>query len=273
MKLAENEFRYMNPGASEALVIPITLQGVISDEDRKLNFIENIKLDIPWVDNCQANNDTAIICGAAPSLIDNISEIRKTNGAIFACNTAAQVLVEHGVSVDYQVLLDPQELLIDEFCKDAEYHLIASIVTPEIFRLSKNPILWHPFFQWIMDYLENYEREFCYIGGGVSVSTFALSLAYTLGYRKFVLYGVDSSFRDGITHANGRHIKDEDGSRIKVEVEDFGKTYQTTYDMKQQVLVFLQLFKLMESEGCSITVKGTGLLPDAWKASRIFEAP
>lgn len=264
MKLEDQELRYKNPNTTSDLVIPVSLEAVLTHEQRLSNFNANCAHDIHWLNAQSEKPGTAIVCGAAPSLNHNIKEIAESGACIFACNTGAKVLAAHGVTADFQVLLDPQELVINEFCDTAKTHLLASIVDPKLIGMAKTPVLWHPDFPWMWDALKDSDKEFCYIGGGVSVGTYAVSIAYTMGYRDIKIYGMDSSFINGVTHANGWHVDNEGDGRIKVHVEFNGNNYQTTYDMKQQVLVFLRLADLLEQAGCKIDVIGEGLLPDVW---------
>lgn len=262
MKIDDKCFTYQNKHASSDLVIPIQLVGCLSDDDMLHNLDENLKIDVPWLYESNQHDSVAIICGAAPSLndsLDTIKLLQSENGIVFGCNSAAQVLSNNGISVDYQNIIEPHEIILSKFCKEAGTHLIGSIAPPEIFRMAQNPILWHPLLDFVQKRLVDSTRKFSYIGGGVSIGIYSLCIAYTMGFREIHVFGMDSSFDNEAFYANG------DGLGIGyllVDVEHNGKTYKTTYDMKQQVVAFIQFEKILNEAGCKVFVHGRGLLHD-----------
>lgn len=221
----------------------------------------NIAKDCEWVKAVPAHDGVAIVCGNAPSLATTwpiVADDVSDGADIFACNSAAKFFNERGVRTKYQVILDSQLECKDQY-GDAEAHLFASIVHPEVFDLSPNPILWHPAMGELAKILNDSPREFDYIGGGITVGNSALTLAHTLGYREIHVHGMDSS-RDGEEfHA---HPESSDSSLDFIQVDELGKVYHTTYSYKQQVVVFLKLAKLLKEAGSTVRVFGTGLLPD-----------
>lgn len=68
MELTAQEFRFKNPDTKGDLIIPIALIGTESKSKTLDNFQKNIALDLPWLDESAANDKTAIVCGASPSL-------------------------------------------------------------------------------------------------------------------------------------------------------------------------------------------------------------
>ena len=263
MQLTDSGFTHRNPQATSNLFIPIGLVPTVTREESVANLLSNLRLDIEWTTECLPHDKEAIICGSAPSItnfIETIRNRRRDGSVIFACNSAAMYLSEYSLSSDYQVILDPSEDAISDFHVGAEKHLLASIVSPKIFKKANNPVLWHPLIDWVSKEVEEIERDFAYIGGGITVTMSAICLAYTMGYRRIRLYGADSSYTDGRHYVNDANPKD----RLHVSVEHNGKTYETTYDMKQQVIVFMELVKQLKQQGCAIEVIGTGLLPDVF---------
>lgn len=262
MNLNDKCFTYKNPSASKDLIVPIHLVGCLSEADMLINLEENIRHDVPWLDQSPEHDCVAIICGAAPSLNDSLSlinEMQSENGVVFGCNSAAQVLSGNGISVDYQNIIEPHDIVLEKFCAAAKTHLIGSIAPPDLFRKANHPILWHPVLDFVQNRMIDSRRKFSYIGGGVSIGVYSLCLAYTMGFREIHVFGMDSSFKDGEFYANG------DGLGIGyllVDVEHNGKTYKTTYDMKQQVVAFIQFKYLLNEAGCKVFVHGDGLLHD-----------
>lgn len=255
-----NRVRYKNPETQEELIIPVMLVPTVCVDDMKKNVIENSKLDREWLTERPLHDGTALVCGAGPSLLDTLDDIRelkKSGAVIFSCNSAAKFLNDHGIESDYQVILDSHHSTINEV-GPAKKHLLASLVHPSLFDHLPNAILWHPVTAWIEDCIG--KREFTGIGGGITVSNSAICIAYTLGFKHIHSFGMDSSHRE-TTHATPQPPLE--GQWI-IDIESKGKVYKTTFDFKAQVLVFEQLYKLLIDEGRTVTVHGSGLLPDLY---------
>jgi len=254
--------RHRNVEASSDLIIPVVLTSPVSVDEMKDNVRVNSEMNVPWLDESTAHDGIALVCGAGPSLGDDIEEIRKmvNDGAkVFASNSAAQYLNKANIPVAYQAVLDPHPVVGKEI-GEAENYLFASIIDPDLFTAYPNITLWHPSTAWIDEILPNKGKRFCFIGGGITVSNSSLCLAYTMGFREIHVFGMDSSFRlDAMHVAPLPHIGP---GLVITEVESKGRIYRTSFDMKQQVIVFKQLYDLLTAAGCTVKVHGTGLLPD-----------
>lgn len=267
MKLNDAGLTIKNPDAQNDLILSVQLIAETDKEYAKEQFRENISKDYNWIQSVPENNEKAIVCGASPSLIDNIELIRnlkKEGYKIFSCNKSAQILESKGIISDYQVLLDPHHILTKEVCLPAKCHLIASVCNPEIFEAVQNPILWHPGMEWVMDELKDVKRNFDYIGGGVTVLNFAVCLMYTMGHRDITAFGIDSSYKTSF-YADGQMLNTANG-QLMIDIEHNHKSYKTTIDMKQQAVVFMKLADQLKTQGCKIKVYGDGLLPDLYNA-------
>lgn len=263
MELTAEEFRFKNPDTQRDLVLPIKLVNTETSQKTLENFRHNIKLDIPWLNESEAHGGTAIICGASPSLR---TRFHRLNGDVFACNRAAEVLREADVKPKYQVLMDALEETILDVSDNAEQHLISSIVSPKLHTKLKNPIIWHPLIDWIVKELDGADREFMFIGGGITVTNSAICIAYIMGYRKIIVLGVDSSFVDDKFYSYQANAQSD---RLFVDVEVNGKSFKTSYDMKQQVVVMLKLVQMLRDLGCSIEIDSDGLMGEAYKSMEI----
>lgn len=264
MRLHEMTLTKRNPDASFDLVIPVGLKCPLS-HDEMVEFARiNSAKDCEWVKALPAHDGVAAVCGNAPSLSRTWEQVE---GDIFACNSAAKFFNARGITPKYQVILDSQIECKGQY-GNAEHHLFASIVHPEVFDMSPNPILWHPAMGELAEILNHSKREFDYIGGGITCGNSALCLAHTLGYRDIRVYGMDASVSDGVFHS---HPEASDAGLHFIEVEECGKTYRTTYDYKQQVVVFLKLAKLIQDAGARLQVFGTGLLPDMFHSQLLEE--
>jgi SAM-dependent methyltransferase len=106
------------------------------------------------------------------------------------------------------------------------------------------------------------------IGGGVSVGITALCVAYTMGFRKFHLFGYDSSNRAGETHAYAQRM-----NKLipNIDVEWGGRTFNASMPMKLQAEAFRSFAEALIEEGCTIEVHGDGLLPAMWNVEPMTE--
>lgn len=265
MQLSDEFLSYRNPEATADLTFPVVIIPELNDEQASTNCRANLTRDIPWLTGLPAHDGTALVCGSAPSLKQSFSTIRnlRDEGAlVFACNAAARYIHAQGIPIDYQVILDGSLVTLPDVFPQAQCHLLASILPGEFFDKVQNSILWHPCIQPVIDVVDRLERNFVYIGGGISVSLFTLCITYTMGYRKIHCFGMDSSFDGDSFHIdNCSPVGD-----FIVTVDHNGKLYRTTYDMKAQAATFLRLERVMWEAGVKVHVYGSGLLPDAFNS-------
>lgn len=251
----------MNEGATHPLILPVHVVCNTSDEVLYGNVKANsLAHPTNWLQQQDAHDGIAILCGSGPSLADNISNIvewRNEGAAIFSMNGSAAFLDSRGVTPDYQVIVDAKPETAS-LVGPARQHLFASQVDPECFRRAPDARLWHLAIERIEEYFDT-EDAYVMIGGGTSVGVTALCLAYALGYRKIHCYGYDSSHRDGHGHAFEQPMNAGDPCAW---VEFAGKQYLCSLTMRCQAEKFVQTAIELRQLGCTVVVRGEGLLPD-----------
>lgn len=260
-KLEENAIRHQNPDASMELIMPVDLQGRLGLEEMFANVRENSRAHHEWICEVPPHDGVALVIGAGPSLAkdtDKIMEMQELGAVLYSCNSATVVLNRAGIYPRYHVTLDP---VTDEndFGR-AHNYLMASICPPSLFEKYQPVILWHPLIENIEDYIPKHS-EFVGIGGGVTVGNSCLCLAYTHGFRDIHCFGMDSSITNGKLHAH-------DGAadcQIYIEIPFDGRKYQSTYTMKCQIQVFLNLYRQLVDAGVKVSMHGEGLLPDVFR--------
>jgi len=151
-----------------------------------------------------AKGKTAIICGADPSLKDNIADIarhsRDKNVRVFSVKTG-NFLHENGVKVDYNVHLDtkPTEL---KYIHDTPgtVHFISTQCLPEMFeKYPKNKT-----YRFLSRTASSYVPSSKCIAQGSNTTLQTICLAAYMGFKKIVVYGFDLSWvSDETTHVNG----------------------------------------------------------------------
>ena len=267
---ANLKVRHQNPEATMPLILPVHVICNTSDDDLYNNVRINSKLRGNWVKCLPEHDGMAIIVGSGPSLADTIEDVRQLKlggGTIFALNGAAKFLNDNGILPDYQVLLDARQETATLISKAKKY-LFASQVHPDCFAAKPEAQLWHLQIGDIENELEWYEPAYALIGGAASVGNTTTCLAYTLGYRNLHLFGYDSSHKNGCGHAF--HQKMNEGDPCAV-VRFNGKEYTASFTMKLQAEKFRETAQALVEAGVSITVHGTGLLPDMWANPDITE--
>lgn len=264
------QLKHQNPGAENALILPVHVICNTSDEEIFSNIRINSRRPGKWVASEEAHNGIAVLCGGGPSLADTLQEVRswmEQGATIFAMNGVAKYLNDNGILADYQVIIDARQETA-QLVGPAYSHLFASQVHPACFEKMPTAKVWHLQVEGIDDVLPDYEDAYCLIGGAASVGNTATCLAYALGYRTLHIYGYDSSHREGKGHAYSQPMNDGDPC---ASVVFNGKHYIASLTMKLQAEKFQDTARALQSLGCQIHVHGSGLLPDMWNTPPIPE--
>jgi len=248
------------------------------EKETLLNNVKENSTKYPvWVNIKPEHRKTAVIIGGAPSINQNVQKIKeyKENGAdIFCVNNSLNWCIERNIKPEGYIMMDAKP--INEKFVERRYnttYYLASMVDKSVFnRLNGLDIkVWHAY-QNIgeQEIFKDCDRPVLLVCGGTTVMMRAPHLLYALGYRKFVFFGVDSSFEEGKHHAYDQKHNDKDKV---IDVELNGKKYQSTYWMTKQVLDFYDANDLgsvythfVLRHNCEISVYGNGLLPDYYQS-------
>lgn len=264
------EMVYQNVEAT--IPLRISLDVICNTPEEKI--LENIRINSAgrkgWQKLEEAHDRVAVICGSGPSLADCIKDIQKHYDAgheIYALNGAARFLMAHRMMADYQVILDakPETATL---VGPAVNYLFAAQVDPELFRKEPNAKLWQVTHGEIAPEFPDYDEDYCFVGGSISVGNAAMVLAYVRGHRTMHLYGYDSSHRGERGHAFRQQMNDGDPCTI---VRFRGKEYVCSLTMRLQTQYFFPKVQALRQEGCHIEVHGSGLLPDMFNAQDLSE--
>lgn len=253
------------------LVIPVHLLVNVPDETIDRNVRANARRRgssafgrIPRIKTAKPHDGVAVMCGSGPSLGDHlgtIAALRETGGYTFAMNGAAAYLAERNMMADFQVLVDARPQTA-EIIGPAMSHLVASQCDPIVFDRLPAARMWHFVNGDLESMLPEDEEAHAQIGGAGSVGNCALALAYAMGYRRFEIFGYDSSHRDGQSHAKHQAINDfEPWGRFNFK----GRDYVCSYTMRSQASRFQVIARALLAAGCTVMVHGDGLLPDMWR--------
>jgi len=246
-------------------------ESLVNTDEAQLvkNMTENCKKPLEWFIPHEKNNKTLIIVGGAPSLKDNIGDLKakiRTGAHVLTTNGTLKFLQTKGIKPDYHAQFDAkaESASFVDAAPGGVTYLIGSMSNPQVLDnlKDKRVILWHGGFDMdeMQKVLKPYQnRPIVIVGGGYSIGIRALSLGFQMGYRKFVMYGVDSCFHENEHHAYPQ--VQNDGDRPVTAVYE-GKNYSVAPWMYRQALNFQDNYQELTKIGCTIKVIGEGLIPD-----------
>lgn len=199
--------------------------GVMSDEARFDHVLENIRATNRRIAVTEPHNRVAILMCYGPSIQDtwrDALEERRIigNADIVSVSGAHDWLMERGIQPRYHIECDPRPHKGDMLTKPqpgVEY-LMATCCHPDVVGKLKNfsLTLWH---------LDNGKQSYkigkiepnaVMVGGGGSVGLRAINVLYVLGYRRFIVHGMDCSYRDEGERTHAGHHTGKKTQKITV---------------------------------------------------------
>lgn len=214
------------------------------------------------------HSGSAVIVAGGPSVENKYPEIWQLLGqksTLFSINCMHRWLVDHNLQPNIHVIfeedIDPA-VVIGEPCKGTAYY-ISSQCPPKVFDYFEGHkiVLWHFYAE---DDQYNAAIKALYPGetmlaGGYTTLFRAINIAIVLGYRKFELFGVDSSFEDDNNqHVNGYPTKPNDQGLADVWWGE--RKFRTNGALAFQAEMFRRFCE--DNEGkVKVRVHGSGLLP------------
>ncbi|HQR41317.1 MAG TPA: DUF115 domain-containing protein, partial [Gemmatales bacterium] len=236
-------------------------------EQIMFNVRSSMKRGLTTLGFVEAHDGQAVLVGGGPSLRDpkirrELEYRHRLGQTIFALNGAGHFLIEHGITPQHCVIVDARPENV-RFVTPI-HTFIASHCDPTVFDAARSATVFHVNHDAVPECLEG---ESILISTGSTVGLITLGISHVLGYRKFHLYGFDSSFTDE-HHAYAQPENDRDAV---IEVTAAGRKFRCAPWMLLQVQQFQSLAAQLAEEGCVITVAGDGLLPHVARAMSNFE--
>lgn len=248
----------------------VHLTPAVSAEKMLSNMRSALARDLPEVTPCKPHSGILSIAGGGPSLADTYREL---HGFICAVNGSLAFLLGHDIKdgASYACgVMDAGAHIADALVADKRVrYYVASICDPAVFdKLQGCDVrLWHVSPQSTQDPTgvmamlnEAHPDTWLAVGGGCTMGLRWINLGYVLGFRKFHAHGLDSSFRDGATHAY------PDRADTKDRVLFNGR--HTRPNFLAQVYDFFGVVNVMATRDPDVEIKlfGDGLLQDEWQA-------
>lgn len=231
-------------------------------DDPRENILSCLSRGLPEFQPALFRHDgTAVLCGSGPSLPSFIEEIRaerEKRRPIFAVKGSHDILCENGIEPDVYVSCESKPRL--ECVQRANNHtlyMLSSRCGPELFDhlAGRKVLVWHG---WAPEDKEKplpelHERH--RVGGGTTSGLRAVTLAYLMGFAKFVLYGYDSCLnaKKMKRHYGGPMTDDQIVDRIFN-----GRRFLCNWAMAMQADEFQEYYKVLPD--ITFDVKGAGLI-------------
>lgn len=225
-----------------------------------------------WVKECNPHDGVALICSGGPSLMDHLDEIRKLSkkklNKVVCVKHSHDKLIDAGIVPWGCLLLDPRSHtkdFIEHPHKDVTY-LAASMVHPSTLdKLLENEAnVWG--YNALVGAGEDkvlvsvLNESAILIPGGSTAAMRGVNVLHTLGFRKFRLYGFDSSYKEDVgTNCSGKTQKE------CIEVEVGGEKFYTDPELIAQMQDFQDIFNQARLD---IEVIGEGLIPHVYQLLR-----
>lgn len=167
---------------------------------------------------------TALIVGAGPSLNDNIAKIQANRNkfVIFAVNKVVKYLLQNGITPDFVVALDANNMektLSGLEASLSRANCIIDIRTDSAVTSKGFNKIFVNFSEtdFFIKKLAKYNSYMKFYESGGTASTLALVASAKMGFSKIVLVGVDLAFKDNQIYAYGENINRVSQTEIIVD--------------------------------------------------------
>lgn len=223
---------------------PITITNPVAEKVPGY-IIANARWKLPLVKHNSHKKRMLAICGAGPSLRQQISNIayKVFKGDIWACNSALVWLYENGHRVTHGIAADSTPMMYQRTWRSPPpiKYLLSSSVDPHlIIHLKSEGItditLFHNFVGFAGEsalYGKIYGKT-CIVGDGLNMVNRAIGIAVYMGYRKILVLGADCALGTGDEwHADGARPEDFDGEQNKNTMEAVidGRVWRSHIDL------------------------------------------
>ena len=238
------------------LNIDVTQYGTVEGISENIRYALSLGLQELQMAPCK-HDGSFVVVGSGPSLefqIDNIRAEQEAGRPICAVKDAYDYLIEHGITPNLYLSVEPRYRPVKNPSKGSAF-LVASRCHPDMFRDLKGfcVYLWHSWSE--QDEADLLGRKMC-IGGGSTSGLRAINVAYCLGYRNIIMYGMDSCLGVKGEKRVNQPVLGKEVTKTDVIVGD--KTFICNMAMAAQAQDFQHIYEVMPD--LTMQVNGGGLL-------------
>jgi hypothetical protein len=234
----------------------VIVKGVYDQTHREHHMAHAVALNLPRMKKERRKTDALTIACYGPSLQYTWTQVGRP---LMTVSGAHDFLIEGGIVPGYHVDIDPREhksKFVENSHPNVRY-LMASVCHPQTWEnlLGRNVEIWHLIdSQETADWCKKNDPKALASGGGTTVGERALVVGSMLGYRKFVIHGMDCCFAvNGKRHAGEHPNRDKEEILVKLNREIFHTTGQLLESARSMVQFIL-------TYDVEITFMGYGLL-------------
>lgn len=254
---------YQNPHATEKLKLNLLVVSNTPEKEIEENIIDNSVKYPNWLQSKEAHDGIAVLIGggwSANNHIDEIKSLQEKGATIITMNGSSKWCRENGINPDWQCIVDAKEETSELVDPETPFHYFASQCNPKTLERATNVVLCHFGLERIEEYFPEERIKqggYTLLGSGTTVGNSALSIAFSQGYREMHLFGYDSSYHEGHSHAYHQRFNQ---FMPTTEVTWAGKTYTVSVAMKAQAEKFPLNATALNNAGCKLYIYGEGLL-------------
>ena len=204
-----------------------------------------------------SHDGSFVIVGSGPSLPDHIEDLKREQLAgrpLCAIKGSHDLLIDHGITPNLFVSVEPRKRPLKHLSENTIY-LLASRCSPDLFDQLKDykVLIWHAWSEEAE--CDEFKGQFA-IGGGSTSGIRAIFVGYVLGFRKFILYGMDSCL------AGDKKTKRFSGETVGdgwiTDIIVGGRRFWCNGAMAQQAIEFQHIYTSLPD--INIYPKGDGLI-------------
>ncbi len=241
-------------GAAISAVLAAFPPRIATPDEAMLEHVRSaLGRNLPPPKLCRPHARKLVVAGGGPSL--SIDELDR-EGVIVTINAGQGHLLANGVKPWAVGLLDARPHIADLIEPRPDmFWFVASTCHPSVFDKLRDcqVILWHPSgAPGIRDVLP---EDAHLIAGGTTMGLRWINLGHYMGFRTFDLHGLDSSYRQGATHA---YPDSRDGRQHTIEIDGFA----TDNNFLQQVADYIAIREVLtlDPDRPTLNLFGEGLL-------------
>lgn len=245
----------------------IKTQNCASEEEIQTNIRYSAPKFERWVKECKVHYETAVLLSAGPTLKDHLEVIKQcadSGDYIFCVKHSHDFLIEEGIVPFGCFLLDPRshvQNFIENPHADVLYLVASMCHSSTLDRLIEKKakiIGYNAHVGAGEDKALKGMGKHILIGGGSTSAVRGISVLYTMGFRKFKLYGFDSCYYEKPDFT----VKTKTGAQKYVEVEVSGRKFWSDLELVAQAQDFEKLMKT--GKDLDLEVFGEGMIPHIW---------
>jgi len=246
-------------GAAARVLTMVPPKIATADEAMLEHVRSALGRNLPLPQLCRPHGRTLSVAGGGPSLSETYPQL---DGVIVTANAGLGFLLSKGITPWACGLLDARPHIADLIePHPGVFYFVASICHPSVFDKLKGckVVLWHPSgMPGIADVLPPSTDM---IAGGTTMGMRWINLGHYMGFRKFEMHGLDSSYRGDQTHA---YPDSRDGKAGTIEING----YRTDNNFLTQCTDWFQLAEMfaLDDDKPQVNFHGDGLLQSMVRA-------